>query len=295
VKQISEAMEIQYQDDSSPEAVAAYNKIMEQAVENSQYKDEKCDHPRIAFKSVYYYSMVLLFAILCSTTEFFLSLINYKDDDSFGTCDTSMEDLKKSMEDGTYYMNDTMDSPLAKLNVEEMNHNFEDYLLNSGLERENVVKVNIILGDFYDGLKLFAKVWSFWPLLINIFNIPPPLRGSFAISHFVATFFANPEGDPSIEGKLFAANPVVDSIFRQFYTHELEILRCGYPFYLKWKGKIYFIQARCIFHCADTRGIEDMMAVQGAGSEHGCIKCDCFHGFFDHQFRKEVYVGHFEK
>jgi hypothetical protein len=238
----------------------------------------------------------MLFTILLGFTDFFLPLMDHGNKDSFAENVTEMDstEWKQSIHNDTYYISDIMDSPMAKLRMEEMDRNFES-CINSHKDYVSlgIKKVNILMGDFYDGLKLFSRVWTFWPLLLNIFNLPNSLRGMFGVSHFMTTFFGHPGNETTLEGKLFGNNPVVQRLFQAFYNYELNLLYAGVPIVIN--GMFFFLQVHNIFRSVDTRGFEHLLNGQGANSNKGCLKCDSFGGIYDYFFSKVIYLFHYAK
>jgi hypothetical protein len=145
----------------------------------------------------------MLFIILLGFTDYFVPLIEHDNVDSFHRDENiDLDKWKKSIHNNSYYIRDVMDSPLAKLRLEEMDRNYESFVNSKpSFAKLSIKKVNILVGSFYDGVRLFSRVWTFWPLLMNIFNLPIALRGIYGVSHFLTTFFGHPGNETSSEGK----------------------------------------------------------------------------------------------
>jgi hypothetical protein len=120
--------------------------------------------------------------------------------------------------------------------------------------------VNILLSLYYDGAQVFdTKSQNFWPLMISILNLPPPLRktrgkGLFTISIYTATSKSNTEK--------FIFDNLVD---------ELLMLQDGIEVTIN--NTKYFLQARLVMQCYDSRALESMLCTQGGGSYAGCPLC----------------------
>jgi hypothetical protein len=239
-----------------------------------QDTEGKCPHlleKRIPYESVSYNAIIPLIGYLIQTGSF-AELVNYVDLDKYKgdplACDSKG---KNAMDRGEYFINDIMNCPLAKEYMKDMESNYKHFLKVEKESPSDVVPINLLFGDFFDGIKLYSKVWPFWPLLLNIYNLPPSLRGTFAMSHFMLTAFNNLASSQSAEAIMNNGDAVQRTIEEQFYIAELAMLHCGYL--MEIGGTKYFVQARCMFHAADTRGQEKWTCCQGAGSLAGCSKC----------------------
>lgn len=158
------------------------------------------------------------------------------------------------------YQVDVMDGPVAKQHMEEMN---EKWKQNSPTAKP----LNLLLCLQYDGAQLFnSSVTNFWPMLITILNLPPPLRKEIGVGTFLISLFT--AYSKSVSEKF---------LFNKQLIPELQKLYEGFVLYVN--GEKYCIQARLILHCYDSRALESVLKVHGAGSEMGCSLCRLIPGY----------------
>jgi hypothetical protein len=71
-------------------------------------------------------------------------------------------------------------------------------------------------------------------------------------------------------------NTARESFATEQFVNELLYLMEGIV--VKVKGQEYFIQARLIMHCYDSRGLEGILQLQGSNSYAGCSLCGLCEG-----------------
>ncbi len=71
-------------------------------------------------------------------------------------------------------------------------------------------------------------------------------------------------------------NTARESFATEQFVNELLYLMEGTV--VKVKGQEYFIQARLIMHCYDSRGLEGILQLQGSNSYAGCSLCGLCEG-----------------
>ena len=135
------------------------------------YHCPKCSHPRfrpctrrkcskrnkhdcphlleegIAYKNLYYRSLILLIYDLVGT-KYFTNYLSY---------------TRLHVDKNTY--SDFMDGEAASGHLEDMNKRGNDWIAENPFERNGTILINLLLSEFYDGGQLFtSKVFDFWPL-----------------------------------------------------------------------------------------------------------------------------------
>jgi len=139
--------------------------------------------------------------------------------------------------------------------------------------------INILLGQFYDGCKIYNNKYQvFWPLNAIILNLPPSYRiklgiGMFLISVFTARMKSNAE----------------DFFLRTLYVGELLELEKGIN--LTVNNRHYFVQVRMILTILDTIAVQDMLKCQTNQSYAGCFMCIHGEGYRE-KLKRTVYIGH---
>eukprot|EP01031_Cornospumella_fuschlensis_P033530 gene33530-40565_t len=122
------------------------------------------------------------------------------------------------------------------------------------------IEVSLILTLYYDGAMLFKRsVNPFWPLLISIANLPPTIRTAYGIGMFSISLISVDPGTP------------VEQFVLGLLGQELQLLFKGFT--VTTRGCNYFVQARVTSQVYDSRALEKVLNVQGAGSGAGCPLC----------------------
>lgn len=212
--------------------------------ERSRYRSTLSKTPRAM---VNYRSILFIISELLHT-NWFISALNYVQKDS------KHVDIYGDVQNGSVF----------RKHAEEMKTNYEQkYHLR---DRDNVTPISLLFGVYYDGLKVFSrKSVDFWPLMISILNLPPNLRKLFGAGIFLLSIIVAKSGSWS---ELF--------IFRERFICELDYLSKGVEITIN--DKKYFVQARLILHCYDTRAMEKVLNIQLANALAACPLCGLVNG-----------------
>jgi hypothetical protein len=146
--------------------------------------------------------------------------------------------------------------------------------------------INFLLSHFYDGAQVHrSKVTTFWPIFVSILNLPPYLRGKTGVGTYLLALLtihkSNYNGEAAAE----------DFIYNDCFARELERLHEGIEINIS-PQKRFFIQARLVMHCLDSKAVEKFLKVQGAGSLAGCPLCRTKQGVFRNDLKKVVMIDH---
>lgn len=145
---------------------------------------------------------------------------------------------------------------------------------------EGSINISLLLTIYYDGVQLFKRsVNPFWPLLVSINNLPPHLRGVYGVGIFSLSHISVKPGTPAEEYIL------------SMFVEELRHLYEGFTVKLS-NGRLVFLQARVVCHVYDTRAMEHLLKVHGAGSCVGCPLCRLVPGWLKVECKKLSYQGH---
>jgi hypothetical protein len=236
-----------------------YNKCILASCKSIPY--DECPHSDIgreATSFVYYRPIIPLLIKLLEKPDFIVAL-NYK---FIKQNENNYEDVQ----DGQHY----------KDNYSEMDTIFSNFCRND-TSKNKWTKVNILICQFYDGVKLFDhKVVDFWPLLITILNLPPTIRNQIGVGTFLLSTFSN---STSSEAERY--------LFENCFIAELLELYNGITI-----NNTYFVQVRLIQHCLDTKALGKQLNCQEATSICGCPFCRVLPGSSRYQyFKKVVYSG----
>ena len=156
---------------------------------------------------------------------------------------------------------DVTQGPIARKHMQEMHERYEQCKLKSPGVRE----VSLLLSAYYDGAPLFkSKAKSVWPLVVSVLNLPPPLRVARGKGLFTLTLYTHKK------------NTARESFAIEQFVNELLYLMEGFA--VEVQGHEYFIQARLIMHCYDSRGLEGILQLQGSNSYAGCSLCGLCEG-----------------
>jgi hypothetical protein len=223
----------------------------------------ECGHTfnnKISNKSLYYRPITSMIIKLLET-DGFLEAMNF----SF---------LNKT--DSFKYM-DCSHGSTYKKNYDEMCKNYEKEF--AGISKENrPIMINLLLGQFFDGVALFKKKHSvFWPLVFIILNLPPSYRVRLGIGMFLLSVFTSKQH-----------SNVEDFLLRTMVVGELKKLNEG--IIVNVKGVNYFVQARMILTILDTIAVEDFLFVQTNQSLTGCFVCHNGKGY-NYLLDRQVYIG----
>jgi hypothetical protein len=225
-----------------------------------------CEHllnDGVENKSLHYRLLIPLFVDLLNT-KYFVTALNYRND-------LTISGLTES------YYTDILDGSVAKEHLEGMNDNFKAWC-NENEANSNATPINLLLMDFYDGGQLFTwKACNFWGFFTSIVNLPPAYRGKLGISTFLTAIY----GGKHLKAERF--------LFVDLYCEELRALYKGFE-YVGNNGQRFFIQARLILHCMDTKAQEPVLNMQSmSNSRYGCPYCRNAHG--QHNSWKVFYSG----
>jgi hypothetical protein len=220
---------------------------------------EDCRHNpknKIAYKSIGYRPLLPLICMLLQF-ENFINLLKFK--------------FEKPKVNVKYY--DISDGEQYIVHMKQMEDNFKRRYNNE----DNVKMINIILAQGYDGIQIFKKKYaSFWPLLLQILNLPPSYRTKLGVGMFLMGIFTSKLGSNAEE-----------FFFSDLYVNELKLLHEGILIDNKW-----FVQARLILSCLDTIAVQDHLHVQSVGSLEGCAICNCGEGRYVPIIKKVCTFGH---
>jgi hypothetical protein len=221
---------------------------------------DDCPHSdvgREAKKYLFYRPLIPLLIKLLEKPDFIVAL-NYKFIKQF---DNHYEDVQ----DGLHY----------KENYESMDAIYNDFCRKNSYQKW--IKINILLSQFYDGVKLFdSKVVDFWPLLITILNLPPTLRNKTGVGTFLISMFSNTLSSASEK-----------YLFENCFIQELQELYKGLTI-----NNTFFLQVRLIQHCLDTKAVGKQLNTHEANSLIGCPLCRDLPGSSRHSsLHKVVYSG----
>ena len=125
----------------------------------------------IAYKNLFYRSLILLIYDLVST-KYFIQYITY---------------CRLHVDENSY--SDVMDGMVAKGHLEEMDTRGNDWKNEDPINRNSAILVNLLLSEFYDGGQLFtSRMFDFWPLCFGILNLPANLRSKVVLGFFLEHF-----------------------------------------------------------------------------------------------------------
>ena len=145
---------------------------------------------------------------------------------------------------------------------------------------DGCIMSNHLIGEFYDGAKMFDnRLNNFHALIIQLINLPPTYRvkngsGSFVIASH--TLSADSPGERAIMSKLFVA--------------DLEYLRKG--FIRKVGNMKFWVQARLNHHMWDTIALAANACVKVNNAKGACVICGGIKGTYRHCLKHTVYLGH---
>jgi hypothetical protein len=224
---------------------------------------EECGHlfsRKISNKSLFYRPITSMIIKLLET-EGFLNALKF----SF---------LNKT--DSYKYMDCTHGSTYIK-NYNEMCKNYEKEFAGIS-EKDRPIMINLLLGQFFDGIALFKKKFSvFWPLVFIILNLPPSYRVRLGIGMFLVSVFTSKQHSNA-----------EDFLLRTLIVGELKKLNEG--IIVTVKGVNYFVQARMILSILDTIAVEDFLFVQTNQALSGCFVCHNGKGY-NYKLDRQVYIG----
>ncbi len=125
---------------------------------------------------------------------------------------------------------------------------------------EDGKEVSLLLSVYNDRGQLFKRrTTSAWPLMVSILSLPPPLRIARGKGLFMLSLYTD------------KTHTLVEKFVIEQLVNELNFLDNGIG--MTVNDVHYFIQARLIVHCYDSREVESMLQIQGAGSNSGCSLC----------------------
>jgi hypothetical protein len=176
------------------------------------------------------------------------------------------------------YMRDIKDGDNYKKHIVEMKSKYQEALRIDN----SLVEVNILLSEFYDGVKITESTYvPFFPLVLAIINLPPTFRMSVGKGMFLSFIHCFGKGGDAIEKFLF----------EECLCRELQRFNDGVI--LKINNIKYFVQVRLIMHIGDTRGIEKVLkVVKSDNSYEGCPFCDVCTGVRREGLGSIIYIGH---
>ena len=196
---------------------------------------------RTSVMQVNYRSLTLIICDLLQTPNFYTALMT-----------------KHSYSETEGFVHDITDGPAAKRHKDAMHAKFDEF--KTKRVGQEVKEVSLLLSVYYDGGQLFKRrTTSAWPLMVSILSLPPPLRIARGKGLFMLSLYTG-------KTKTSAERFVIEQ-----FVNELNFLDEGFA--VSINGVDYFIQARLIVHSYDSREVEGMLCVQGAGSYSGCSLC----------------------
>lgn len=180
---------------------------------------------RTALMEVNYRSLLLVFCELLSTNMFVEAL-------TCASADTSIPGL----------YTDVCDGGVSRTHVADMDIQYNSYLTKSWPQQAKngakLVKINLLLSLYYDGLQLFKRrSQNFWPLVFSILSLPPALRKHPGAGMITISLLSTPPGSN-------AEQFIFESLVK-----ELNLLKHGVV--VPVNGTMYFVQARLILQCYD--------------------------------------------
>ena len=106
---------------------------------------------------------------------------------------------------------------------------------------ENMVPVNVLLMDFYDGAQLFHwKTFESWCFLTSIVNLPPAYRGKLGISTFEENYNNLQHVKRGLEIKVLEMICLWEALFpdvqNSFQHHQIMDLVSSIP----WHGSMLY-------------------------------------------------------
>lgn len=123
------------------------------------------------------------------------------------------------------------------------------------------IEISLLLSMFYDGAQIYkSKVSKFWPLYYSILNLPPLYRNKAGVGTFMLSLYTGNAG----------AN-VEKFLLQKCFVDEMTTLHNGVKYVVG--DQHYYIQARTIQYCYDTKALGKELNVQEAGSLAGCPLC----------------------
>lgn len=102
-------------------------------------------------------------------------------------------------------------------------------------------------------------------MCLSIINLLPHLRNSPDVGCFFYGLDESKYGDAKHK------ESIRNFLFRDCLIKELNVLAEG--FYYDVGETKYFVQARLILHCLDTKALTPMICCQGVGAKAGCPIC----------------------
>jgi hypothetical protein len=235
---------------------------------------DECIHGhkgRRAVKFLYYRPIISLF---CELLEFpdFVQAVNYKYVKTPPPPPSAYDG-----EEDFYCYEDVSDGLNFKKNMNEMDENFRK----NQIEYDTpLIKINLLINQFYDGIQIYHKKYSsFWPLMITILNLPPSLRNQIGVGIFLITMFSGAQGTTA-----------ENCLFEKCFVEELLLLQEGLIIYCR--DQYFFVQVRLIYHCVDTKALGKLLKVHETNSLAGCPFCELGTGSHRSKLDKTVYPGH---
>jgi hypothetical protein len=233
---------------------------------------ESCNHfyDRTPISRIWYRPLSSLIPFLLSK-DFFLKSINYID-----------------LNYNTYYVSDVRSSSNYIFHYQQMCNNFNIKKDTTYKNVKDLVMVNLLLSEFYDGMQVYkSRIQSFWPLMISILNLPLSMRNKPGVGSFLIALFL---------GKL--NTPVERFVLEECLAQELVHFNDGLIF--KINNISYLVQIRLICTILDTKGFEETLHVQASNSYSGCFVCNLGKGFsvggrqvVINGHRRGLPIGHF--
>jgi hypothetical protein len=214
----------------------------------------------IAYKNLFYRSLILLVYDLVSTKHF-IQYITY---------------CRLHVDQNSY--SDVMDGIVAKAHLDDMNKLGNEWKREDPDNRSSAILVNLLLSEFYDGGQLFtSRTFDFWPLCYGVLNLPANLRTKIGIGYFLGALYTGKHSDVE---RQFISDFLCEELLRLFYGIEYTV-----------NGQKYFIQARLILHILDTKAAEPVFGFQSAtNSKFGCPLCRGVTGLYNG--KRCVLYGH---
>lgn len=154
---------------------------------------------------------------------------------------------------------DLRDGVHAQEHERAMHTRYEAY--QAGHKDQKLIEISLLLSMFYDGAQVYkSKVSNFWPLYISILNLAPLYRNKVGVGMFMLSLYT---------GK--AGADVEKFLLEKCFMDEMHAMHAGVVY--EFNQNTYYIQARTIQYCYDTKALGKELNVQEAGSLAGCPLC----------------------
>lgn len=250
---------------------------------NSKPYELSClSHPqkRRNIASINYRSIKLLITELVQLNSF-RTAINYTD---ITMNRNKNNDSHKDID--SVYTNDD-DTTFAR-NMKEMKGEFqkfhENFIPHDGINKNNVVMINLVISYFYDSFQFYHRKTSiFAPLIFTIKNLPPSVRNKLGFGTFLLSLITYASG-----------SGVEKFILFDCFIAELLSFQEGVSIVIESNGikTLYRVQMRIGTHILDMPALCKLFNLESCfSSTHGCPFCNWGKGYYDPLIRKCKYFN----